>query len=535
MAFDLTIINGTVVDGTGKPRYDADVGIAGGKITAIGDLSEAESAQAIDASGHVVAPGFIDMHTHSDVTLIDDPGGESMAHQGVTTQVTGNCSLTPFPAGKGGPAALQEMIGTSLPSVCEWEWDTLDEWANAMESNGVSLNVAPQVGTGAIRVAAGLTEDRRPTPDELRDMQRLAAEAVEQGAFSLSTGLSIPPSSFADTDEVVALCEAIAPYEGAFYVTHARVWPGHHVKAIEEAIEIGRRGGVPVQFSHIAITDRRHYGSGPEMVAVIEEARAGGFDVTYDVYPYTAAGASVNQIIPIWVQAGDVDDYMARLADPATRQKAKDEMNAGPNGGIPPLWDTWILGGALKEPNRSVIGKSLEEIGELWGVEPAEAALMIVENERAYAPTVVHNRVESDIRFFLSQEPGMIGSDGRAISPHGFYADLMPHPRFYGTYPRILGRYVREDPLMTLETAVFKMAGFPAQRMGFKDRGLVAEGKTADLVVFDPETVIDNATFEEPHQYASGIPHVFVNGVAVISDGVHTGARPGRVLRRGAA
>ena len=313
MAFDTLILNGDVVDGTGAARFRADVGVADGRIGAVGSLGHAQAARRIDASGHVVAPGFIDMHTHSDLTLLDDPGGESKAYQGVTTEVTGNCSYSPFPSGRAGRGVLQAALGGTLLSRAEWDWDTLEGWADCLEGNWISLNVAPQVGNGALRIAVGATEDRPATQDQLREMQRLAVEAVEQGAFSLSTGLSLSPSGFATTDEVVALCESVASFEGVFYVTHARVIPGWwHLKMIEEAVEIGRRAGIPVQFSHMAIVDSKDFGQSPEMVAVIERARAEGVDITYDMYPYTAAGAGLNQLVPLWAQEGGLPAYMAR-------------------------------------------------------------------------------------------------------------------------------------------------------------------------------------------------------------------------------
>ena len=534
MLFDILIRGGTVVDGTGGRRYEADIGIAGGKIEAIGPLEGAEASKRIDAVGHIVAPGFIDMHSHSDVTLLDDPGGESMAHQGVTTQVTGNCSYSPFPAGEAGPKALREHLGSTLVSTIDWTWNTLDDWAGDMESNGISINVAPQVGQGALQVAVGATDERPATQDQIREMCRLAAEAVEQGAFSLSTGLSVAPSGYASTDDVVALCEAIAHYDGVFYVTHARVGAGRHLSAIEEAVEIGHRAEIPVQFSHMAITDRRVYGHGPEMVAIIESARDQGLDITYDMYPYTAAGAGLNQTIPLWAQAGSLDEYMARLNDADTRARIRREVTVG-LGGLSPLWDTWRIAFIHTEGNRGLLGLSVEQIAEERGVEPAEAVLQLVEEERGSVPTHVHNRKESDVRFFMGHELAMFGSDGRAVSPHGLYSRVLPHPRFYGTYPRVLGRYVREQPaVLSLETAVHKMSGFPAERLRLSDRGLVKEGLMADLVVFDSETVIDNATYEEPHQYPDGIEYVLVNGAVVVDGGKHTGARPGKVLRRGA-
>ena len=297
-----------------------------GRIEAIGDLAHVEAARRIDAMGHVVAPGFIDMHSHSDITLLDDPGGESKAHQGVTTEVTGNCSYTPWPAGKGGPEALQKNLGRTLIGNVKWEWHTLDDWANAMESNGISINVAPQLGHSGLQISSGAVEDRPATPDELREMKRLAAEAMEMGAFSLSTGLSVAPSAYGTTDDIVELCASIRHYEGAFYATHARVGNGLHMSAINEAIEIGQRADIPVQFSHLAITDRRVYGQGETLTEPFVKAREGGLDITYDMYPYTAAGAGYNQLVPLWAQEGSIAKFMARLSDPETRTRIRDEV-----------------------------------------------------------------------------------------------------------------------------------------------------------------------------------------------------------------
>jgi len=534
MVFDVVICGADIVDGNGGHRLRADLGIIGDHIEAVGVLNQVEAVRRVDADGHIVAPGFIDMHSHSDVSMLDDPGGESKAYQGVTTEVTGNCSYSPFPTGRASPKILQQTLGRTLRSREKWNWTTLDGWAEALSSNGTSLNIVPQVGNGALRIAVGAVEDRPATSDELSYMQQLAAEAVEQGAFSVSTGLSLSPSGYATTDEVVALCKAISSYRGAFYVTHARVLPGWHVKMIEEAVEIGRRAEIPVQFSHMAIIDHRYHGQGEELVEVIERAREQGVDITYDVYPYTAAGAGLNQLVPLWAQEGGLQTYMACLQDPETRRRVRDEMVQGRAGGIPPQWENWIISQIASEINNGLVGCSLIQIAEDRSVDPAEATLQLIEEEEDAVSAVVHNREESDVRFFLGHPQAMIGSDGTAVSPDGLYASEQPHPRFYGTYPRILGRYVREEPsVMTLETAIFKMTGFPAQRLGLPDRGRIAEGYKADLVIFDPETVIDNATFDVPQQYPNGIPHVFVNGEAIISDGQHTGARPGRVLRRG--
>ena len=538
MAFDTLIKNGTIIDGTGRLRYDADVGIRGGKIEAIGSLEDAEAGRMVDAEGLIVAPGFIDMHSHSDMSLFDDPGGESKVHQGVTTEVTGNCSYSPFPLG---PASAANI---GMGWKFEWgEWSDLNGWAERLEANGMSINIAAQLGQAALQIAVGANEDRPATRDEMREMQRLAAEAIEQGAFSLSTGLSLSPSGYMSTEELVELCRAIAHYEDVFYVTHARVGAGRHLLAIEEAIEIGQKGGLPVQFSHLAIGSQPDMGGwrkpqadpvgrGPEMMELFENARDGGLDITYDSYPYTAGQAGVDQTVPNWAQAGGIETYMARLRDPEMRARIRDEVRAG-LGGVRPLWDTWIIAEVSTDSNKGLVGRSIAEIAAEREVEPAEAALQIEEEEGSAVSAVVHNRSERDVRFFLSHPLGMIGSDGLAISPTGVHGSEQHHPRFYGTYPRILGRYVREQSIMSLETAVEKMSGMPAERLGLKDRGRVEEGLVADLAIFDPDTVIDRSTFEDPHQLAGGVPHVFVAGEPVVSDGAHTGARPGRVLRRG--
>ena len=538
MAFDTLIKNGTIIDGTGRLRYDADVGIRGGKIEAIGSLEDAEAGRIVDAEGLIVAPGFIDMHSHSDMSLFDDPGGESKVHQGVTTEVTGNCSYSPFPLG---PASAANI---GMGWKFEWgEWSDLNGWAERLEANGMSINIAAQLGQAALQIAVGANEDRPATRDEMREMQRLAAEAIEQGAFSLSTGLSLSPSGYMSTEELVELCRAIAHYEDVFYVTHARVGAGRHLLAIEEAIEIGQKGGLPVQFSHLAIGSQPDMGGwrkpqadpvgrGPEMMELFENARDGGLDITYDSYPYTAGQAGVDQTVPNWAQAGGIETYMARLRDPEMRARIRDEVRAG-LGGVRPLWDTWIIAEVSTDSNRGLVGRSIGEIAAEREVEPAEAALQIEEEEGSAVSAVVHNRSERDVRFFLSHPLGMIGSDGLAISPTGVHGSEQHHPRFYGTYARILGRYVREQSIMSLETAVEKMSGMPAERLGLKDRGRVEEGLVADLAIFDPDTVIDRSTFEDPHQLAGGVPHVFVAGEPVVSDGAHTGARPGRVLRRG--
>ena len=530
MGFDVLVKNVTIIDGTNTARYTADVGVENGTISAIGALANSDAALVIDGANYVICPGFIDMHTHSDLSLMDDPLGESMAYQGVTTQVTGNCSYSPFPMGRLTPTEMRKVTGEIFETNQDWRWDTMAQWADIMESQGISLNIAPQVGNTPLRAAVGALEDRPATPDELREMKLLLAETMEMGAFSLTTGLSLSPSGYATTEEIIELSKVAASY-GGFYATHARFLPGWHVKMIEEAVAVGEGANIPVQFSHMAIVDRRYYGHGPEMVAVIDGARTKGIDIVFDMYPYTAAGAGLNQLVPLWMQEGGVPKFMERLRDPTLRARARQETKIGREGGIPPLWEIHVISNTNTAQNRNLIGYNLIELAEKRGVEPEELVLQLIEEEQDGIMAVVHNRVESDIRFFLAHPQSMIGSDGNAVSPTGLYKDFKPHPRFYGPYPRILGRYVREDSVLGLEEAIYKMSGFPASRLGLTNRGYLKEGFVADFVLFDPESVIDNATFQEPHRYPTGIPFVFVAGEPIIADGVHTGARPGKVLR----
>lgn len=531
--FDTLIRGATVIDGTGAPRYRADVGIAGTRIAAIGELAGATAGRVIDATGWVVTPGFIDIHTHSDVTLLDDPGAESKVHQGVTTDVSGNCSYSPFPIGPAGFAPMRAIFGPELTSGTDWDWVDLDGWAARHHALGISMNLAPLVGHAALRVAVGATDDRAPTPAELAQMQRLAAVAVEQGAFGLSTGLTLTPGSYSTTEEVIALASAIAPYPNAFYATHARLWAGQHVAAVEEAARIGIEARVPVQYSHIAIIDKRAFGQPETMLSVVERARAGGLDMTVDVYPYIAAGTGLMQFMPEWAQAGGVQPMLDTLRNPGSRARVRASAAEGWFRGMPWDWDSMVLSDIGTEANRPLIGRSIGQAAVVRGEDPLDTFLNLVDEESNSVAVVVFNRREPDMRAFLVHEAAMVGSDGTAISPTGVHGPpQQPHPRYYGTFPRILGRYVRDEPVLTLESAVHKMTGMPARRLGLRDRGMLVEGAAADVVVLDPAQVIDQATFEAPHQFPLGIQAVFVNGRLVIDGGRHTGARPGRILRR---
>lgn len=530
--FDILIRQARIVDGSGRPAFRGDVGIRAGRIEAVGDLGDAPAEQTLDAGRYYLAPGFIDMHSHSDLSLLQDPRGQSKVRQGVTTELIGQCGFSPFPLAGHYPAIPRSTMESAYTAVVEdVDWHDLAGYAARLERQGIALNVAPLVGHGVVRAAAMGYENRPSTPDERDTMRRLVAEAMEQGAFGLSTGLTLSPSCFAGTDEVVELAKTAAAY-GGIYDTHGRFWAGWHFKGAKEAVEIGRRAGIRVHISHLAIIDPRHWGEAPELAGILERACAVGVDVSYDVYPYVAAGSALSQFLPGWVQEGGTEAMVARLRHPPTRARILDELEQGWFQGLPWTWDKIIVASPGSKGDPAWAGRSIQELAGAWGVEPKEAFLRLIEETEDGVSAVMFNRTEEDMQFFLRHPLGLVGSDGCAIAADGPLSHVKVHPRYYGAFPRVLGRYVRETGLMSVEEAVAKMSGRPAERLGLADRGLTRPGYAADLVLFDMETVCDRATFEQPHQYPEGIPYVMVNGQWVIYAGEHTGALPGRVLRR---
>jgi N-acyl-D-amino-acid deacylase len=532
MSLDLIIRGGTVIDGTGRSGVVADVGVEGDRIVAVGDLAAATAPQEHQAAGLVVCPGFIDTHTHSDLTLLVDGRAESKIRQGVTTEVTGNCSFSPYPIRPGHTEILKRFDMQEALQTIECDWTDLDGYARRLEAAGIALNVAPLVGNAALRIAVLGEDEGEATPDQIREMQRLTDQAMEQGAFGLSVGLTLVPSCYATTNELIELSRIAARY-GRMYIQHSRIWAGWHETTIHEAVEIGRAAGCGVQISHQAIIDSRQFGAAPALVAIMEEARATGVDIMYDAYPYIAAGSHLDQLLPTWVQQGGVATMLARLDDPATRQRAIADTRAGWFGGLPFDWSKLFITEVGREESKRYLGWSFQQVADDWGVEGAEVAIDLIRSERNNVGIVMFNRDEDDARYFLQHPLGMIGSDGSSVAPTGPFADTQPHPRFYGTYPRILGHYVREEPVFTLETAIYKMTGLPAERFGLRDRGVIAPGKSADLVVFDPANVADQATFAAPHRYPLGIRDVFVAGQAVLAGGERSDHLPGKVLRAG--
>ena len=500
MTFDVLIRGGMVVDGSGAPGRIADVGLRGDRIEAVGDLEAAIGVRVLDAAGLVVSPGFVDIHTHSDYALLLDPSGESKVRQGVTTEVIGNCSYSPFPARPADVPALRATMSGLSADDLEWDWTDLEGYRRRFDATGAALNVAPLAGHCALRVAAMGFADRPPSAGELAAMERLLAEAMEQGAFGFSAGLTLAPSAYATTDEIAALCRVAARY-GGYYAAHMRVYPGQELAARRETLEIGRRAGIAVQMAHNNVAGRPFWPLVPEVLGLLERARAEGLDATYDVYPYLAGMSIVDQLLPGWAQAGGVEALLARLRDPATRRRIYDELAPGRGGGALPWdWDSIRVTDVQPEADRAFEGKTVAEVAALLGVDGLEALLTLAERDRASA--TFHHLSEANTRLLLRHPLGMVGSDGNAVTIGTRSLRGRPHPRFFGTFPRVLGRYVRDQGVLPLEEAIRKMTAAPAARLGLADRGLLAPGKVADVTVFDPRTILDHATYEAPARYA---------------------------------
>lgn len=499
--FDVLIRNGIIVDGSGNPWYAADVGIEGERITRIGDLGNAGAETVIDASGLVVAPGFIDPHTHALRGIFDVPNAESALLQGVTTLTEGNDGSSPFP---------------------------IDAHYREIEAAGISPNWSVFVGQGTIRSLVIGDEDRDPNPDELEQMKAMVAEAMEQGALGLSTGLFYVPGSFTSTDEVIELSRVAASYHG-IYISHMREEANYLIDSVQETIRIAEEADIPVQMTHHKVIGLQNFGASRESLRLVDEARARGVDITMDQYPYTASQTGITALIPQWAQEGNEQQMIARIDSPETHDTIKAEVVEkilyDRGGGHPRnvfiSRNTW---------DRSMEGQNLAQLTEARGLEvtPENAADVVFDIVRGGGASAVYHAIgPEDVDRIMRHPATAIGSDG----PVGVFGEGAPHPRQYGTFARVLGLYVRERGILTLEDAVRKMSSLTARRLGIPDRGLLVEGHFADIAVFDADEIRDNATFENPHQFATGMKFVLVNGQPVVVDGVHNGAHPGKVLR----
>lgn len=522
--WDFVLLGGTIIDGTGRPRFEGDVALEGEHIAALGTLERERALHCLEVSGLVVCPGFVDIHSHSDLSLFVNPFAESKLLQGVTTEVVGNCGASAAPVPKEKRELMRGRLGFIAAEV-DWRWESFGEYRQALGEAGLAVNVAPLVGHSTLRsVVVG--EQRSPAgARELSEMRRLLSQALEEGAFGLSSGLTYVPGCFADTEELVELARVL-PEAGGFYASHIRGEGQSLLSAVEEAIEIGRRSGAAVQISHLKADGRENWGKTEECLTRIEGA---GERVTYDAYPYTAWSTSLAQMLPEWARAGSSEEMRARLSDLDARTKLRAELERGPEE----RWRERLIASVSRESNRWMQGLTLQQIAEKLERPPAVALLDLLAEEGQQATMVGFGMCERDVERVLAHPRGMIGSDAQASAPTGSLGRARPHPRAYGTFPRVLGHYVRERRLLTLEEAVAKMTLRPARKLGLADRGQLREGAAADVVVFDAEKIAERASYADPHQFPAGIAYVFVNGALTAAGGALTGKARGRVLSPG--
>ncbi|HZO87437.1 MAG TPA: D-aminoacylase [Chthonomonadaceae bacterium] len=538
--FDLLIRHGRIMDGTGRPAFEGDIGVAGDTIAEIGSIPpEAQAARTIDASGQVVVPGFIDIHTHADIALMVRPEHLPKVMQGVTTEIFTNCGLGFAPvteegleiqrryiaglfgddgSGPEGEAGQEQKGGR--PRV-DWNWRTVADFLSRYESQGIGVNMAYLIPHGAVRVSVMGMAERPADAEEVARMRAMVEQGMEEGAWGLSTGIWYAPMRAADRAELVAICRA-----AGFFATHQRDYGKNIFQATEESLAIAREAEVPVQIAHLQMNGPDNAGRAPQLLELLERAIAEGVDVTCDTYPYTAGSTFVQSLLPSWAVDGGPEAILRRLADPQTRARIVEALRLHSETGQPRAdWNRFMLVGTVSSINGPFEGQTFDAVAAARGMSVPEWICALLEEDNLRACYVQHAAHEGNVRDILRWPHQMVGSDG-------LHLPGKTHPRLYGTFPRVLGRYVREEKIIPLEQAVHKMTGMPAARLGLKQRGLLQKGYAADIVVFDPATVHDIATFEDPLRYPIGIPYVFVNGVAVKEGDQPTGALPGKVLRR---
>jgi N-acyl-D-amino-acid deacylase len=525
---DLVIRGAQVIDGSGAPSRLADVAIRDGRFSAVTADYSGQAYRTIEAAGLVAAPGFIDIHTHSDFTLPLNPLAESKIRQGVTTEVLGNCGFSVAPALPGRVQMLRDYLAASAPWL-EFQTTTFAEYLHTFPATAV--NTIMQVGHHTLRLMAMGMDERAPTTDELAQMQSLLAEGLQAGALGLSSGLFTPPGSYANSAEMIALGQVLQRHGGR-YSSHMRDESNRVFEAVREAIAVGEACGIHVQVAHLKLSGTDNWGHAPELLAELDAARQRGVQVDADQYPYTTATNPLRNLLPTWVQAGGMEAMLQRLAEPATRARIRQDIatHGLNNFGRIPSWDEVRI--AISPHQPAYAGQTLGELARQRAADPIDAVCDYLIADRGHTRILITCMSETDVQSILHSPGMLVGSDGTSLAPYGVTGQGKPHPRFYGTFARVLGRYVRDLGLLSLPQAIYKMTGGSAVALGLQDRGLIREGYWADLVLFDPQQIADQATFDNPHRYATGISTVLVNGTVAIEQGEHTGALPGRILRR---
>jgi N-acyl-D-amino-acid deacylase len=521
----LVIKDASLVDGSGSPARRASVAVEGDHIVEVTERPDLEGERIVDARGRVLAPGFVDTHSHADLSPFVEPSMDSAIRQGITTVIVGNCGASPWPnAGLEESAQLVGVTAADLPT----RWSSYAGYLDAIDEAHPACNVATLVGQGAVRGEAMGGERRPPTDDELDAMRRLVAEAVDAGAIGMSTGLIYPPGMHAETDEIIELAR-VAGEHGGLYASHIRDEGRAVFDAVAEAIRIGREGDLPAHVSHLKVESSYAWGRAEELLASLDRARADGADVSADQYPYTAWETSLATILPPWAPVETLGDLVSDGAPSERLVDAIEHGEPGWGGNVDGIgWERIVIGS--HQPDPSVSGRSVAELATDRGSRPVDVALGLLLAD-PFTGMIGHGMLEEDVRLIASRPDVMVGTDGVAIAPDGPLGRFSVHPRYYGTFPRVLARYVREEGLLDLPAAIRKMTSVPAERFGLRGRGRIAAGAFADLVLFDPDRIEDVATFERPHAFPNGIDVVVVNG-AIAWDG-ERGERAGRVLRRG--
>jgi N-acyl-D-amino-acid deacylase len=528
--YDLVLRNGTVYDGTGETPRQADVAISGDRIAAIGDLSDAVGDAEIDVAGLAVAPGFINMLSWATTSLIYDGRSQSDIRQGVTLEVFGEGSSM----GPWSPTQKKSQEAVMDDHAFEIEWTTLGEYLEYLERKGVSPNVASFVGATTVRVHELGYEDRPPTEDELERMRQLVRVAMQEGALGVGSSLIYAPAFYADTHELIELCKVAAEYGGS-YISHMRSEGNRLLEAIDELLTIAREADLPAEIYHLKASGKQNWPKIEQAIEKIEQARAEGLRITADMYTYVAGSTGLNATMPPWVQEGGFQAWSRRLQDPEIRRRLAEEMTQDTDDWENMLYSSGaeniLLVGFRNPELRALLGKTLAEVAQDRGQEPHETAMDLVVEDGSRVDAVYFMMSEDNVRRQIPLPWLSFGSDAGSMAPEGLFLESSTHPRAYGNVARLLGKYVRDEGLLPLEEAVRKLSGLPASNLGIRERGLLSPGYFADVVVFDPATIQDHATFEQPHQYSTGMVHVWVNGRQVLRDGEHTGATPGRVVR----
>jgi N-acyl-D-amino-acid deacylase len=528
-SFDVIIRGGTIYDGSGGPPKRADLGIKGDRIAAIGNLKSVSAPTTVDATGLAVTPGFINMLSHSESSLITDGRSQGELRQGVTTQIFGEGSMGPL-----SDEMKRRRVSGQGDLRFEIPWTTLAEYMTYLEKHGISQNAASFVSATTIRENVIGLEDKAPTPAQLDRMRELVRQEMEAGALGVTTALIYPPAFYAKTDELIELCKVAAKYKGK-YIAHIRSEGNQLIEAVEETLRISREAGLPAEIYHLKASGESNWNKMDKVIAMINEARRNGMKITADMYTYTAGSTGLDAAMPPWVFDGGRAAADKRLQDPETRKKIAEAIRAPTDdwenlymlAGSP---DRILLVGFRNEGLKPLTGKTLAEAAKLRGKDPIETIMDLVYEDHSRVQTVYFMMSEENIKKQLRQPWVSLGSDAASMAPEGAFLRSSTHPRAYGNFARLLGKYVREEKVITLQEAIRRLSGLPATNLGLDRRGFLKQGMFADVVVFDPATIADRATYENPHQYSVGVKHVFVNGVQVLKDGEHTGAKPGRAL-----